>query len=191
MMEKWDRESLRIESHFDKLFAETVADLSPDDRALILEWQKTDRTYEKIQRYVRTGEGSAETPSQVAQLARLIGHTKVDQDVTVFRGVRNFKHTFGFSREDIVQLLNSEVSSVGFTATSTRRVQAFEFTQPDRGDALLKIRISKGTPALWVAGAGAEALKSQGEPLLGTLTKFKISGFRHVSGILEVDMEVI
>ncbi len=79
---------------------------------------------------------------------------------------------------------------MGYSATSVSRQVAVDgFTAS--GGALLEIAVPARIPALWVAGAGAPALRSQGELLLADGVRVHVYSHGRDGSVEVLFMEVI
>lgn len=127
--------------------------------AAIRIWQRTDRSYELVQGLLR-GTIDVETLSRAERahaerltddLGDAIECGRTSRPLTVYRGIRSLRRTFGVDRAG--QLPKQPDPFRGFTATSIHRdVAVTEFTTTS--GAILEIEVPEGTRALWVAGAG-------------------------------------
>lgn len=171
---------------------EIGAQLTTQQRALIFEWQKTDRTYERIQAYHREGDCSvSKTVADADQLSSMIARSRLPAEVVAYRGIRNFSKAFGFPIDVIEEYVGVALMWRGMTAVFISKRAALSFTVPDQGNALLQIRIPKRAHALWVAGLGDPTLRHQGELLLDDRTTFAIRSYRNSGAMVEVELEVI
>lgn len=165
-------------ARLDQAFAHQ-RDLDPAILASVRAWQQTDRTYELVQRVVRGESMDASASRSVGRhLVLAIQSGRLPFPLRVFRGLRNIKHSLGFSRP--AQAVNQRIDLAGFCATTVvRSVAAREFTAPH--GVLLDLDVPVGTPALWVTGVGDSSLRRQGELLLGLGTTIHV--YSHVQSV--------
>jgi hypothetical protein len=171
-------EERRLLARLDRAFAHQ-RDLDPAVLASVRAWQRTDRTYELVQKVVR-GQSTGVPASRSARrhLILAIQSGRLPFPLRVFRGLRDIEVSLGFSRPD--QVVNQRVGLAGFCATTVvRSVAAREFTA--RRGVLLDLDVPVGTPALWIAGVGDSALRRQGELLLGLGTAIDV--YSHVQSV--------
>ena len=159
-------------------------ELDPVVLASVRAWQRTDRTYELVQRMAReappsSAGGSAVSVATVKQhLDLAIQSGRLPFAVRVFRGLRDIEVSLGVSRPSQAQ--GRRIRLPGFCATTVvRLVAADEFTA--RRGVLLDLIVPPGTPALWVAGVGDRALRRQGELLLGAETRIDVYSHVHLA----------
>jgi len=170
-------------ARLDRAFAHQ-RNLDPAVLASVRAWQKTDRTYELVQLFLR---GQLTGLLDATQLSEI--HTvRQDLDLAVrsgclpfplrvFRGLRDVEVSLGFAPD---RMPGRRIDLSGFCATTVfRRVALDDFTA--RRGVLLDFVLPRGTPALWVAGVGDSDLRWQGELLLGFGTKLDV--YSHVRSI--------
>ncbi|HYI80064.1 MAG TPA: hypothetical protein VEW67_04315 [Thermoleophilaceae bacterium] len=142
-------------ARLDRVFAHQ-RDLDPAVLASVRAWQKTDRTYELVQKIARGHSMAGTSQLQVRSASRVRRHLvlaiqsgRLPLPLRVFRGLRDIEVSLGFSRPSRV---------VG-----------------------LDLSVPVGTPALWVAGVGHGSLRRQGELLLENRTKIDV--YSHVQSV--------
>jgi hypothetical protein len=175
-------------ARLDAAFAGQRAALSARQVAVVRAWQRTDREYELAQAVARSRVDLDRMPASMAatalefqqELDDAIETGRLPFDLTVYRGVRSLRRTFGVDDPEHISLGPQQLD--GYTASSVlRRVAVEEFTAP--GGALMKMALPAGTKALWVAGAGSRRLRRQGELLLKARLHIRIAGHRRESGL--------
>lgn len=144
--------------------------LSPRVLASVRAWQRTDRTYELVQRMARRIGPYDLTPAQERLASTMRSHldTAIASGSTpfalvVYRGVRDLRRTVGFSHPQAA--VGRRIRLRGYTATTVSESVAVEEFSGIRG-ALLEVVVPARTPALWVAATGDPTLRRQGELLL-------------------------
>lgn len=144
--------------------------LSPRLLASVRAWQRTDRTYELVQRMARRAGPDDLTPAQMriastmwVHLDTAIASGSIPFTLVVYRGVRDLRRTFG--ADDPRAVVGRQIRLRGYTATTVSQSVAVEEFAGNRG-ALLEVVVPAGTPALWVAAIGDPTLRRQGELLL-------------------------
>jgi len=178
-----------LAAQLDEDYQSVLEDLIPTDTALILEWQKTTRLYQRIQDYLRHGYGDPRAQASADQLADLIdrGHTR--RPITAWRGVRSVGATFGNPPPQV----GDTYRFIGLVAASLdRHIAITEFTTPagPGGAALFCLDIPIGTPSLWVAAAGNPAFRYQYELLLLSGTMATITAIEYAGTIPTISMRV-
>lgn len=180
----------------DDAFPDQRGRLTPRQLAAIRAWQRTDRSYELVQGVLRgTLDPATLTPDEnryvetlIADLDRAIESSRVMRRVTVYRGIRSLRATFGVERAD--EVAAEPAPFKGYTAASIHRAVArIEFSSP--AGALLEIELPAGTPTLWVASVGGDRLAYQGEVLLPDRLRLRVAGVRHAGHLPVLSMVVI
>jgi hypothetical protein len=145
-------------------------DLSPRVLASVRAWQRTDRTYEIVQRIARRVGPNDLTPPQARVASTMRSHldTAIASGSTpfalvVYRGLRDLRRTFGFSHPRAA--VGRRIRLRGYTATTVSEPVAVDEFYGSHG-ALLEVVVPADTPALWVAASGDPTLRRQGELLL-------------------------
>lgn len=182
-------------ARLDAAFAEQKVALSARQVAVVRAWQRTDREYEAIQAVTRgqSNLGSRSVPlGQAVEMQQTLDDAvrtgRLAFALSVYRGVRSVRRTFGVDDPDAVA--HRPTLFRGFTAASVfRRVALEEFTTPT--GALMEIALPAGTPALWVAGVGSARLRRQGELLLPDRLWMRVVDRRVVEGLATFAMEVL
>lgn len=183
-----------LAARFDEEFADQINGLTDDEHNAVLRWQGTDRFYQQIQTFARDGEGSEEAAAVADLLDSAIAAGTLQHDVTMYRGIRDSTTLFGAPNADLDRFIGTEVPSPGYLAISTSMEQASSgFTRPPikGGPVLFELTVRAGTPALWVAGAGAPDMAAQGELLLGTAFAFQIASVDYSGPVPTVTAEVV
>lgn len=179
----------------DDAWSQQLAEVTDQARAAVVEWQRTDRTYALIQRIHR---GGLEPPWSDDALAALAADVELDrlfswmvapEPMRVFRGIRNIEAALG---APVGAFLERDVWAMsGYTAGSLfRDVAVGEFLATATRGALIDIDVPAGTPAIWVAGLGARALRRQAELLLPSGVRLEPRGVRHHRGIVVLSTRV-
>jgi hypothetical protein len=146
-------------------------------------WQRTDRSYGLVQGIMRGDVDPASlSPTDrahalelIADLAEAIASGRTTRPVTVYRGIRSLSNTFKVDRPDALPRYPAPLD--GFSATSIHReIAATEFVTA--AGAVLELDVPAGMRALWVAGAGDEQFRYQGELLLDDQLRLAISDVR-------------
>jgi hypothetical protein len=171
-------------ARLDQAFAHQ-RDLDPAILASVRAWQKTDRTYELVQKIARGHSMAGTSQLQARSASGVRGHLveaiqsgRLPFPLRVFRGLRDIEVSLGFSRPSRMVGLRTDLT--GFCATTVfRSVAAGEFTA--RQGVVLDLEVPVGTPALWVAGIGDRSLRRQGELLLEHRTKIDV--YSHVQSV--------
>lgn len=175
-------------ARLDAAFAGQRAALSVRQLAVVRTWQRTDREYELAQAVARSRVDLDRMPPPAAasalefqqDLDDTIETGRLPFDLTVYRGVRSLRRTFGVDDPEHISLGPQQFD--GYTATSVlRQVAVEEFTAPS--GALMKMALPVGTKALWVAGAGSRRLRRQGELLLKTGLHIRVVEYRWESSL--------
>lgn len=152
--------------------------LTPQERATIKAWQRTDREYRAIQELLRTRKiVDSRAEQQAIQLATLIRAGDTKRPLTVWRGIRSVHNTYQGGINPGVRRRFQGLTSV----TLNYHIALNEFTKPTGpgGPALLRIELPTGTPALWVAGAGHPRKRRQYELLLANRTLYTINSINY------------
>lgn len=162
-----DAEQANLFARLDDAFA-GQRELGPAILASVRAWQRTDRTYEAVQRAIRAS-ANADLSDALrvttirSHLDLAIASACVPFDLVAYRGLRDLRRGLGF--EDLDDVVGRQLRFAGYSATTVSRAVAVEeFTS--RHGLLLEIEAPAGTPALWVAGVGHPSLRRQGEVLL-------------------------
>jgi hypothetical protein len=183
-------------ARLDAAFAGQRAALSARQLGVVRAWQRTAREYELAQAVARgTADRGPLSPLVVEQVLEFqrgldgaIRTARLPFDLTVYRGIRSLRRTFGVDDPADIGCESREFE--GYTATSVlRQVAIEEFTAP--AGALMEVVVGAGTPALWVAGVGTVRLRRQGELLFGTRLHIRVVGYRQESGLPVLAVEVI
>lgn len=169
--------------------------LAPEVLASIRAWQRTDRTYELLQRVRREIEISDMPPLGIesaitmgAHLDAAIATGRLIFPLVVYRGLRSLRRALGHDCPS--EVVGRTFMFGGYSATSvSRRVAVDQFTTA-RG-ALLEIILAAGTPALWIAGVGERELRNQGELLLPDGVLLHVYSHRQEGPIPVFSAEVI
>lgn len=181
-------------ARLDQAFAHQ-RDLDPVILASVRAWQRTDRTYELVQRIARSRSVSYDVSLPPAartvqrHLEVAIRSGSLPFRLRVFRGLRDTAASLGVERPR--DACGRRIDMLGFFATTVfREVATDEFTG-QRG-VLLDLSVPSGARALWVAGAGDDALRRQGELLLGSATQIQVySHVRRVNAVSVLQGEVV
>lgn len=170
--------------------------LTARQRAAVRAWQATDRSYELVQGVLRGAiDPAALSPAErehvkalIADLDDAIESVRIARGLTVYRGIRSLRRTFGVERVQDIPVEPDPFE--GYTATSIHRDVAIdEFTSS--AGVLLEIELPVGTPALWVAGIGDRRLHRQGEILLHDRLSVAVIEARQNGDLPVASMEVI
>ncbi len=146
--------------------------LDEEQRRVIEEWQRDDRTYEAFQAIARGESDDLYMVERADILDVLIEQHALKRPVRVYRGVRSATKAFGVDNSTFGQFVGRQIALHGFFATSVfRDVAIEEFTRPALGGGavLLEVCVSAGVRALWVAAVGRPELAHQGELLLPSM----------------------
>ncbi|MCK9249929.1 MAG: hypothetical protein M0P31_13275 [Solirubrobacteraceae bacterium] len=179
----------------DEAFADQRARLTREQFAAVREWQRTDRFYEQVQGLVRgtlavdaTSASYAALRHRAELLDDAIDSPRTTRPLTVYRGVRSLRWTFG--EADPAAVRGPQRTFEGYTAASVlRSVAVDEFVGP--AGALLELEVPPGIPALWVAGLGDPRLRRQGEVLFPVELPVQITGVRHDDDLVVLSVQVV
>lgn len=137
----------------------------PDEsaRGSIERWQGMDRFYAKVQ---KAADGASDDPEALKVLDELddaARKTPLESDVLMWRGVRNWHAEFEVESYD--ELLGAgQIQMSRFKALSADREQSeADFTSHGKAGALLRLKVKKGTPGIWMPTNGDEKMISQQE----------------------------
>lgn len=163
----------------DLAFGPWIRELPIEQRLAVIEWQRTARAYELIQRVARReiavedlSPGVAEMVERTGRhLSSAIERSVLPIDLTVYRGIRNLESTFGTaSPAELMQVTHREK---GFLAGSVHAEIALrDFTTLN--GALIVLQVPSGTRGIWVGLTGDPSLSWQGEILLPVDTALHI-----------------
>ncbi len=174
-----------IFAQMDRDFAAWAQALTAEQRAALVEWQKTDRFYESVQAALR-----ADPPGRLVGLDALteaIARGELKLDLVLFRGVRNISTVFPDSTAEGTTLVWR-----GLSATSVvESVARSEFMVPGASPGLIRLHVTKGARAAWVAGTGKPALRAQGEVLLPDRSLIRVVRKAYDGETPLVDVEVL
>lgn len=188
-----DGESLARQ--LDEDFADWAQNLTRAQRAAIVRWQGADdRFYQRIQKVLREDADDPEALAMIEPVLEAVESGVLVRDVLTWRGIRNTNGLFGLPNSRLGELVGAEVPSPGLLAVSTSRaVPVDEFTRPSfgGGPALLRVRVSAGTPAAWLKLVGSPEMAYQRELLLADGHQMLIREVSYTGAIPIVDVEVI
>lgn len=156
-------------------------------------YQAMDRTYELVNRLLRSEPGADELSDEqdaavrdiVRHLNRTLNRWRTSEPIRAYRGLR--------SRVGLDAVADVPLVTRSFLSTTiVRDVAVGEFTIPPGpgGPALLEIDVPVGTPAIWVPPLGDPTLAYQGELLLPRRLPLIVRASRDEAGILVIDCEV-
>lgn len=171
-----------------------IAAMTAQERAALVEWQRSDRTYESVQRFLRTGRGSQRVEQLADVLTSAVNRGRLARDVTLWRGMRSSLRTFGIASTRLAELVGVTKPMLGlFAASASRHVAIGHFTLPALagGPALMEAHVSAGTHAAWVSGAGDPRLRHQAELLLGDRKLVKVMGAEYIGDLAVLAVEVL
>lgn len=184
----------RLHEHFERW----ARSLDDEERAALAAYQATDRTYAAVNGLLR---GTVDVDDLdeydrtnlariIAAVRTAIGAGSCQDDVVVWRGVRNVAATFGVDPANAASLVGKVRVAAGFLSTTLfRSIAMSEFVGPKQG-ALLRIRVPTGIKAAWLPPVGDPTLGYQGELLLEEDLQLHIQAVSDESGILIIDCEV-
>lgn len=179
----------------DAAYADWLAHLTSAQQDVLRRWQAPEaRHYRAIQQAVRRGTGDHAILRDVEELIFAIESGSVPLPLTLWRGQRSARNCFGVDAEHLTRLAGTVQSVPGFLAATLDRAVAIEqFAQPPGpgGRLLLRLRVSSGTRAAWVAAAGVPALRAQFEVLLGPRHAIYIERLNYAEGVHVVEAEVL
>lgn len=183
-------------ARLDAAFAGQRAMLSKRQLEVARAWQRTSREYELTQAVVRS-ELDLDQLSRATATSALDFQEALDSAIrsarlpfplTVYRGIRSIRRTFG--SVDPQAVVGRHERLAGYVATSAlRSVALAEFTAP--GGALLEIAVPADTNALWIAGVGSSRLRRQAELLFGDNLHIGIGGCRREGDLPVLSIEVM
>lgn len=173
-----------------------TAPLTTRQRDAIRTWQRTDRSYELVQGVLRgtidratlSRAERARTEGLIDDLAMAVASGRTRRRMTVYRGLRSVRRTFGVDR--LADVPADPPPLAGYVATSIHRDVAITQFTAARG-ALLEVELPADTPALWVAGEGDERLRHQGELLLQDKLRLRIVAARREAELDVLSVTVI
>lgn len=167
-------------SALDDDFREAIEGLPEYVRDLVHYWQRDDRAYEELQRAIRD-ENYANDHPEAGERADIMNAVilrhQLHRPVQVYRGVRDTQKVFGVVNANLAGLVGQVIDQEGLFATTVHLdVAISEFTHPSHGGgaAVLRLILSAGQPAFWVAGAGDPSMAYQGELLLPAFVQLRI-----------------
>lgn len=190
------RQNESIEHHDDpadrlsRLFADQAIRATREQRASVFRWQdKNERYYAQVQQ-AALGNPTTQHALEIAEdLQELMA--PLPEPVEVWRGIRDTEKAFGVPVDRIEELVDTELESTAFFATSLDRVVAeTEFTRPGRQPAMYKVAVQAGTPALWVQPLGAPENAYQRELLFPPGVVLRILGIERSYGVPVIEVEV-
>jgi len=121
---------------------------------------------------------------QAASIKRVMDASPLQQQIVVFRGIRDGKSTFkgmgGRYRDDMT---GATLTERGFLSTTSKPKVAQSFATEHRGGGgvVLEIRLPKGTGAVRLGGSGEnEILAQSGLRLKIVEDRGDVGGFRHL-----------
>lgn len=161
----------------DAEYEDVVAAFDDEQRSVIEQWQRDDRTYEAYQAAARNESNDAAMMIQADILDELIDRHTLQQPVQAYRGIRDSRKVFGVTSTELADLIGRSVPLTGFFGTSVvRDVAIDEFTKPSLGGgaALIEVLLPAGTRALWVSLAGVDDMRYQGELLLPSFVELTV-----------------
>ncbi|QRY61480.1 hypothetical protein JVX90_13770 [Gordonia sp. PDNC005] len=157
-------------------FAGWAQERTADEIEAVTRWQGTDRFYQRVQQPTAD---DAEARSVRDEMEDLVYSHELAQDRELWRGIRSCEATFGMQSSDLESLIGREFTPNQFTAaTSAREVAEREFSQPSLrgGNAMIRVRARKGTPAAYLAPIGDPKLAYQREVLFPPGISMRIVG---------------
>lgn len=179
-------------------FERWARSLDDEERAALAAYQATDRTYALVNGLLRGIVGLDDLEEHdrtnfariIAGVRTAIAAGSCQDDVVVWRGVRNVTATFGVDPANAGSLAGKVRIVAGFLSTTVfRSIAMGEFVGSKQG-ALLRIRASAGVKAAWLPPVGDPTLSYQGELLLEEDLQLHIQTVSDKSGILIIDCEV-
>lgn len=179
-------------TQLDQDYLAATESLTDEQRGVVLAWQRTNREYRAIQRFVRRGLGDSTIRSQAKQLAQMIAIGRTKRPLSVWRGARSVTAAFGGPIRG--QDARRRLTASGFLAvTADRQVALKEFAQPPGagGPLLMNVQIPAGFSSLWVAGAGASKFRYQCELLLPDQTVGILSNIHYRERVPTATLRVV
>lgn len=157
-------------------FSEWAQQRTTDEVVAVERWQGTDRFYQRVQRPKADDSEARAIRDAMEDLA--YSH-ELAEDRQLWRGIRSCDATFGVQSSDLESLVGREFTPNQFTAaTPAREVAEREFSQPSLrgGNAMIRIRARKGTPAAYLAPIGDSKLAYQREVVFPPGMSMRIVG---------------
>lgn len=184
----------KLLARLDRAFAHQRA-LDPAVLASVRAWQRTDRTYELVQRLARgwdvVGLSHAEAywvRKTRAHLDTAIASGRMPFDAVVYRGVRDLRKSLAVDAPS--EAVGHVFPQRGYLAAAVIERVAIEEFVGSRG-ALIELLVPVGTPALWVAGVGHPLLRRQGELLLPDKADLYVYSLSQVNSIPTLTAKVV
>lgn len=150
-------------------------DLSPLERQALSSYQGIG--FEDINKALRqqVNMEGVDFDSEIVPIDRAMQKSVLDKDIRVWRGVWDYKQTYGV--DDIEDLVGAEIKDLGYLSTSTDRNVAEEFVsfgdETNKKALLLEIAAPKGSRAVHMLEATGEA-SGEREILFDRGSKFRI-----------------
>jgi hypothetical protein len=188
------KDERQLLARLDQVFAHQRY-LDPVVLASVRAWQRTDRTYQLVQRLsrgldianlLRTEALWARTIREHLDIA--IDSGRMSFEAVAYRGVRDLGKSFDVDNPS--DAVGRRFPQRGYlAATAIEKVAREEFVGP-RG-ALIEITLPVGTPVLWVAGVGHPLLWRQGELLLRDKTTLHVYSLSQAGSIPTLTAKVV
>lgn len=176
-------------------FAGVYDTATSTERAAIARYQAEGRGYEAFNKALR-GEQHPddETLEAILSVRRLTQRAQLDEDVRVFKGVRDVGATFQVPNDQIGTLVGRTIKLRGFTSTTVfDDVAIGQFTRPaiGEGPVLLDLIAPRGAHAAWLPEVGDPDLATQGELLFGAGTRIVIREVTERGGLPVLVGEIV
>lgn len=171
-------------AQMDRDFAAWAQALTAEQRAALVEWQKTDRFYEHVQAVLRGELTSREASRSAATVDSVVRLGQLRSYSTLWRGVRNWQAILPRLR------LGATADIQGMFATSVLRSVAETEFAVGSNPLLMEMWFPPGTRAAWVAGVGNPQLRRQGEVLMLPDAMIRIAELRYSDSVPVARVEV-